>query len=38
MVDLLDKIFQYNPKNRISAEEALQHPFFTNVNLDSLKE
>lgn len=38
MVDLLDKIFQYNPKNRISAEEALQHPFFTDVNLNSLKE
>lgn len=27
-IDLLDKIFKFNPKDRIKAEECLKHPFF----------
>ena len=26
--DLLNKMLTYNPENRISAKEALEHPFF----------
>ena len=37
LVDVLDRIFQYNPSNRISAEEVLRMPYFANVDFDSLK-
>lgn len=37
LVDVLDRIFQYNPSNRISAEEVLHMPYFTEVDFDSLK-
>lgn len=36
--DLLRKLFQYDPKKRITAEEACRHPFFAGVNLNSIKE
>ncbi len=28
VVDLFEKIFQLDPKDRITSEEALKHPFF----------
>ncbi|XP_073391475.1 cyclin-dependent kinase B1-1 isoform X2 [Physcomitrium patens] len=31
-VDLLDRMLQYNPANRISAKEALIHPYFDNLD------
>ena len=33
-LDLLQKLFEFNYKKRISAEEALKHPFFRNKKLD----
>jgi serine/threonine protein kinase len=33
MLDLLLKIFQLDPENRITASEALQHPFFTSTDV-----
>ena len=32
-MDLLDKILIYNPNFRITPEQALNHPFFTEVKL-----
>lgn len=31
--DLLEKMLRYNPAERITAKEALQHPFFNNVQV-----
>jgi len=31
LMDLLAKMFQYLPENRISASDALNHPFFDDV-------
>ncbi|KAA6368168.1 MAG: hypothetical protein EZS28_036305 [Streblomastix strix] len=31
MWDLIINLLQFDPKNRLTASEALQHPFFTNV-------
>ena len=33
-LDLLRKIFVYDPKNRITAKEALQHPWFKESIVD----
>ena len=32
LVDLLKKMLAYQPAERISAEDALKHPFFTGPN------
>ena len=32
VVDLLEKLLDVNPSTRISVKEALNHPWFTNVN------
>lgn len=29
-VDLLNKLLSFNPNKRISVEEAIQHPYFSN--------
>jgi dual-specificity kinase len=34
MLDLLRKIFVYDPKNRITAKEALKHPWFRETLVD----
>ncbi|KAK5051490.1 hypothetical protein LTR84_003142 [Exophiala bonariae] len=34
LLDLLKKIFVYDPKNRISAKEALKHPWFKETLVD----
>ena len=36
LADLLDRIFQFDPKNRISAEEALRHAYFRDVDINSI--
>ena len=40
MIDLLTQLLTVNPNNRITARDALQHPFFTEhaneLSLDSL--
>ncbi len=34
-IDLLTKMLAFNPKNRITAEEALKHPYFDDVRSKS---
>ena len=34
-LDLLDKMLKFNPKNRITVNEALEHPFFKQVRATS---
>ncbi|RVX71980.1 hypothetical protein B0A52_04578 [Exophiala mesophila] len=34
LLDLLKKIFVYDPKNRITAKEALKHPWFRETMID----
>ncbi|XP_020596767.1 LOW QUALITY PROTEIN: cyclin-dependent kinase B1-1-like [Phalaenopsis equestris] len=31
-IDLLSKMLEYNPSNRISAKEAMEHPYFDNLD------
>ena len=31
-LDLLDKMLQYDPEKRITAEEAIKHPYFEDVH------
>lgn len=33
-LDLLQRIFVYDPKNRITAKQALQHPWFKETFID----
>ena len=34
MLDLLRRIFVYDPKDRITAKEALKHPWFRETLID----
>ena len=34
MVDLMSRLLQYDPNKRVSAKEALEHPFFNELNSD----
>ena len=36
--DLLDKLLQYDPSKRLSASQALEHPFFSEEPLPCKKE
>jgi len=31
-IDLLEKLLEYDPEKRLSAEEALAHPFFARFH------
>lgn len=35
-VDLLDKMLQVNPSNRLTAQQCLQHSYFAGLDFDSL--
>jgi mitogen-activated protein kinase 1/3 len=37
-LDLLDKMLQFNPKKRITVDEAIEHPFFAEVRDKSKEE
>lgn len=32
-MDLLEQMLHYNPQRRITAEQALKHPYFKNVTI-----
>ncbi|KRW99456.1 Protein kinase-like domain [Pseudocohnilembus persalinus] len=36
-IDLLKRLFIYNPQNRFSAAQALNHPYFTGISLQQYK-
>jgi len=31
-IDLIEKMLEYNPQDRITCEEALKHPFFSSMD------
>ena len=35
-IDLLEKMLEYNPARRISARDALKHPYFDDLNKSEL--
>merc|ERR1712051_49405 len=35
-IDLLEKFLAYSPKDRISAKESLEHPFFDDLDKESI--
>ena len=35
-IDLLSKLLRYDPEKRITASEALQHPFFKDIDQHTL--
>lgn len=37
-IDLLKQMWEYVPEKRISAIEALKHPFFKDLNVEEFKE
>jgi len=36
-LDLLDKMLQFNPNKRLTAQQALQHPFLKNVQREQME-
>lgn len=34
-IDLIEKMLSFNPKKRITADEALSHPYFSGINANS---
>ncbi|KAK9173615.1 Protein kinase domain protein [Cryptosporidium meleagridis] len=34
-IDLIEKMLSFNPKKRITADEALSHPYFNGININS---
>jgi len=38
LIDLLDRIFKYIPSERITAKDAMNHPFFKDVKESLMNE